>query len=335
MVQFGSISRVAAFGALLGLAAVPALAVADGFFSDNIAGSGKLLMTGGISTVEGAGGGALTPWALITGYGADKQIGGSAFFTYAKTDDYDLVVTGAAIGFLDRFELSYARQIFDTGPTGRALSAPPVNMPAGDHYKAEQDIFGAKVRLFGSAVYDQDRLLPQVAVGLQYKKNRSDELIDVLNVVTDGKVKDHGIDYYVSATKIFLKPGILLSATARLTKANQFGLLGFGGDREDGYSVQFEGSFAYLLTRKIAIGGEYRFKPNNLGTSRCPVPGCAGLLGKSLDEENAFDAFVAYFPNKHVSLVLAYANLGNIASIRPEDRGDDQDGVYASVQVSF
>lgn len=334
MVQIGSLSRVMmACGAMIGLS-LP-VAAATGFFSDSIAGSGKLLMTGGVSNFEGPGGGALTPWALTSGYGTDKQIGGSAFFTYAKTDDYDLIATGAAISFLDRVELSYARNTFDTGHTGKALSAPPVNMPAGDHYKAEQDVFGAKVRLFGSAVYDQDNFIPQVAVGLEYKKNRSHALMDVLNIVTDGKVKDHGIDYYVSATKIFLEPGFLVNATARMTKANQFGLLGFGGDRKDSYSVQFEGSVAYLLTRHIAIGGEYRFKPNNLGTSRCAIPGCAGLLGESLKEENAFDAFVAYFPNKHVSVVLAYANLGNIASILPEDRGDDQDGFYGSVQVSF
>ena len=31
---------------------------------------GKLLATGGVSQVEGAGGGGLVPWALITGYGS-------------------------------------------------------------------------------------------------------------------------------------------------------------------------------------------------------------------------------------------------------------------------
>ena len=30
---------------------------------------GKLTATGGVSQLEGAGGGGLTPWALITGYG--------------------------------------------------------------------------------------------------------------------------------------------------------------------------------------------------------------------------------------------------------------------------
>ena len=41
----------------------------------------RLLATGGVMQIEGAGGGGLTPWALISGYGTDKQVGGSAFYT--------------------------------------------------------------------------------------------------------------------------------------------------------------------------------------------------------------------------------------------------------------
>jgi hypothetical protein len=33
------------------------------------------------------------------------------------------------------------------------------------------DTFGAKLKVFGDAVYDQDEWWPQVAVGLQHKKN--------------------------------------------------------------------------------------------------------------------------------------------------------------------
>lgn len=45
----------------------------------------RLVGTGGVNQVEGAGGGGLTPWALISGYGTDKQIGVSAFYTHAET----------------------------------------------------------------------------------------------------------------------------------------------------------------------------------------------------------------------------------------------------------
>ncbi len=46
-------------------------------------------------------------------------------------------------------------------------------------------------------------------------------------------------------------------------------------------------------------------------------------------EDDWYDAFVAWAPTKHVSLTLAYADLGNIVI------KDRQRGLYASVQVGF
>lgn len=326
--------RVAATGLALLVASpvVASSAWADGLLSDNPFGSGKLLMTGGISTIEGAGGGALAAWALTSGYGTDTQIGGSAFATYVGTGDYHLSVFGAAISFLDRLELSYARQTFDTGETGKVLAT---LVPGADE-DAKLDVWGAKLRLFGDAVYNQDRWLPQVAIGVEYKKNQSDDLMAVLGAATGGKVDDDGFDYYIAATKVFLEPGILVNGTLRLTKANQFGLLGFGGDKHDSYSPQFEGTLGYLLTRHVAIGGEYRFKPSNIDSSGGPF---AGALARPLEEDNAFDLWLAYFPLKHVSLTVAYVNLGNIASVADflgtasQDR--TQQGFYSSLQLSF
>ncbi|MEO7065429.1 MAG: DUF3034 family protein [Rhodanobacter sp.] len=61
-------------------------------------------------------------------------------------------------------------------------------------------------------------------------------------------------------------------------------------------------------------GAEYRQEPSNLDIAK---------------EDNWFDAFVAWAPNKHVSLTLAYADRGNIVI------KDNRRGVYASVQVGF
>ena len=47
---------------------------------------GKLLLTGGVSTVEGAAGGGLVPWALIGGYGTRDQVGGNVFVTRVTLD---------------------------------------------------------------------------------------------------------------------------------------------------------------------------------------------------------------------------------------------------------
>src|SRR6478752_8117355 len=52
--------------------------------------SGKLLATGGVTQLEGAGGGGLAPWALITGYGTEDEIGTSAHATYVYLPNYTI-----------------------------------------------------------------------------------------------------------------------------------------------------------------------------------------------------------------------------------------------------
>ena len=298
-----SIAGSALTVAVLGICTRPVLAE-----SMSAPDQGKLTATGGVSQVEGAGGGGLTPWALITGYGSRDSYGANAHYTYLETQDYSLGTYGVAVGFFDRVEVSFANQEFKG--TDKALKG----------VKIKQDIVGLKVKVAGDAVYDQDSLMPQIAVGAQYKRNTGISGLEGLGVhkSTDLGAKDnHGTDYYVSATKLFLAQRLLANGTVRFTKANQFGLLGFGGDKKNSYQAKFEGSLAYLLTRQIAVGVEYRAKPRNL----------------SIDEEkNAYDLFVAWFPTKNVSLTAAYVDLGDI--VKPFNR-TKQTGPYLSLQVGF
>jgi hypothetical protein len=263
---------------------------------------GKLVLTDGVSTVDGSAGGGLATWALIGGNETKDGIGGSAHVTYVPLADYSLVSYGAAIGIMDRVELSYTRQVFDTHKVGAALGL-------GKGFTFDQDVFGAKLRLFGDAVYDQDTWLPQVSVGAQYKHANRGTIIHAV-----GGAHDSGTDFYVSATKILLAQSLVLDGTIRATKANQFGLLGFGGDRHDSYSAQFEGSAALLLTRKLAVGAEVRTKPDNLGFAR---------------EDAAWDGFAAYAVTRNVSLTAAYVDLGSIATVK------GQRGAFLSLQTGF
>lgn len=264
--------------------------------------SGKLLLTGGVTQLEGSAGGGLTPWAVIGGYGTEDEIGANAFYTRVNTGAYHLDDAGVMLGFYNRVELSFAQQRFNTEQVGGLLGL-------GDGFTFKQNVLGLKVRVAGDLVVDSDSLMPQISVGLQHKKNNQSAVLAFI-----GAEDDSGTDFYVTATKLFLADGILLNATLRFTKANQIGILGFGGDKNDNYKPQLELSAAYLLNRKWAIGAEYRMKPNNLGIAK---------------EDDWFDVFVAYAPNKHVSFTVAYADLGNIVI------EDNQRGVYASVQVGF
>ena len=83
-------------------------ASAQGLFG---ADQGKLLLTAGFSTIEGAGGGGITPWALITGYGSSDSWGANTHVTGIALRDFEF--TSAGVGILDRFELSFSRQMLD------------------------------------------------------------------------------------------------------------------------------------------------------------------------------------------------------------------------------
>lgn len=68
------------------------------------AGDGKLLLTGGVSSIDGAAGGGLTPWAVTGSYATTGEFGATAFATAVKTGDYSFKVIGAAVSWGDRVE---------------------------------------------------------------------------------------------------------------------------------------------------------------------------------------------------------------------------------------
>jgi hypothetical protein len=261
-----------------------------------------LLATSGVTELEGAGGGGLAPWALITGYGTRDAVGANAHYTFDALPDFTLHGAGASVGFYDWVELSYTHLWFNTRGTGARLGL-------GAGYQFQLDVVGAKVRLLGDAVYDQDSWVPQIALGAQYKASPNGAVLHAV-----GARRTDGVDFYLAATKLFLAESLLLNATVRATEANQFGLLGFGGDRHDGYRAEFEGSAAVLLSRDFAIGAEIRTKPDNLGFAR---------------EGTAYDVFAAWFLNKNLSATLAFTALGSIANQR------NQNGVYLSLAGGF
>ncbi len=268
---------------------------------------GKFLATGGVSQVEGAAGGGLTPWALIGGYGSQASYGGNVHATSIRTGDYSLDTQGALIGWHDRFEVSLARQEF------RGHLAPL------DKLKLRQNILGLKWRVAGDAVYDQDRAMPQLALGLMFKQNQRVGglgALGITNVKQLGAKHDHGVDVYLSATKLLLDQSLLLNGTLRASKANQMGLLGFGGDKHDRYELLAETSLAYLINRQWVAGVEYRMKPRNLSVD---------------NEKDYVDAFVAFFPSKHVSVTAAWVSLGEITVFNPKR----QQGWYLSLQAGF
>ncbi|MGM0524886.1 MAG: DUF3034 family protein [Pseudomonadota bacterium] len=272
--------------ALLTSLLLPAIAMAQG---------SKLLATGGASTIEGAGGGGIVPWATLSSYADTGEWGATVNLSEVQVDDFSLSVQGASVSWNNRLEVSYARQTFDLSTIGGEL---------------EQNIVGLKARLFGDLIYGA---MPQVSVGLQHKSNQTFSLPSAV-----GATDDNDTDWYISAAKAWLNGPFhrtwVANVTARRTRANQLGLLGFGGDKTDSAEWVAEASVAAFINRYWAVGVEYRQKPDNLNFAV---------------EQDWRDVFVGYFPSKRVSVVGAYTDLGSIAGL------DDQHGWYLSLQAAF
>lgn len=233
-------------------------------------------------------------------------MGGTVALSRADVDDYSLSVTGAGLNWNNRVEVTVARQTLDldslvfTLKDGFGLEQDELN----------QDIFGVKVRLAGDVLYSP---WGQWSAGVQHKRQRDFTVPDAI-----GARDDSGTDVYISGSKVFFAAvfgrNLLVNATARGTRANQGGLLGFGGDLNNSYEIMAEAGVGVFINRQWLVGAEYRQKPDNLSFAR---------------EDDWWDVFVAWVPDRRLAVTAAFVNLGNIATLT------DQQGVYLSLQGSF
>ena len=255
------------------------------------AADGKLITTSGLNQIEGSGGGGIVPWATLSGYDTRDEFSVNVFASQVNADDYRLHVWGANMGLFDRVEVSLARQNFALSTLGGEIT---------------QNVAGLKARLYGDVIYSD---WPQISLGLQHKKLLDSDIAKAVGADRSGS----GTDYYLAMTKVHLNAisgfNFLWNFTARATRANQLGLLGYGGVNNDDYEVMLEGSLGLLLNRNIAVGMEYRQKPDNL----------------ALKEEDWRDYFISYMPSKDISLTLAWTELGDIAGAK------NQNGLYVSM----
>ncbi|MEX2334951.1 MAG: DUF3034 family protein, partial [Pseudohongiella sp.] len=148
--SFSVTALPAVFASLLTFA-LPAIALADEAQTERF---GKIKGTGGVSSISGAGGGGLTPWATLSSYAEDDQLGGTVFISQARVDDYQLDIYGGAFNFHDKIEVSYARQDF-------LIKAADVQI--------RQDKIGLRYKLAGDIIYDR---LPQITLGVEHGELR-------------------------------------------------------------------------------------------------------------------------------------------------------------------
>ncbi|MCJ7777524.1 MAG: DUF3034 family protein [Sedimentisphaerales bacterium] len=159
---------------------------------------------------------------------------------------------------------------------------------------------GTKVLILAEGI-----VLPAISIGGVWKRTTLD--------VPDG-VDDSGIDYYAVATKLVkaLPKPVLLSGGVISTEGRTLGVLGFDEDRDEALF----GNIDIIPLENAALGFEYR-------------------QGASFDDfKNAdyWNAHVAWFVNKNLTLIGAYVNAGDHESSSKVGLGD---GVVLSIQYAF
>jgi len=253
--------------------------------------------------IEGYGGIAATYSAYLTNTAKEGEIFGMPSFGAGVLGTTD----GRYMGFASFTESLGDRLEFGYGLNALTLNDLPDLVSAATGLNIEDDVvylhnFNARVALIHEGDFNQP-WLPAVTFGVHYKYNDTVEDIDsnlngTLSAI--GIEDNDGIDYtlYASKTLNFLPRPVLVNAGVRNSNAAHAGLLGFTDDRE----FLVEGNIVVFVTDNLAIGAEYRQKPDNYDEIEGLVAG----------EDDWWSVVAAYVINESMTVSGGYFNLGDV-----------------------
>lgn len=260
-------------------------------------------------TIEGYGGGAITPMAYLVNPGKKGEAFGlpAAAFSTVFAGRKNLQALTVTETLFQRIELGYGLDRLGLGTLpGDIKDATKIDIDRNDVWLHNFNVRGLLLEenSFGT------NWLPAVTGGVHFKLNEgiseiNDKLGGALSKI--GYDSPWGIDYTLTASKTFvdkltLNRPLIVSAGLRNSEASNLGFLGFGGDRH----TTFEGNVAYIPTDWLLVAYEFRQKANQY--SQIP-----GLVGKE-DNWNAID--VSWIINKHMTLVAGWGAFGNVVNGR-------------------
>jgi hypothetical protein len=258
-------------------------------------------------TIEGYGGGAITPMAYLVNPGKPGTVFGlpSASFSNVMMGSKNLQALAVTETLFGRIELGYALDRLGLG------SLPSDIKDATGADIETHHLFLHNFNVRGLLVEENQfglPFIPALTGGVHFKVNDgisdiNDRLGGALNTI--GYERSNGVDFTLTASKTIcgdftLKRPLIVSAGLRNSSAAQLGLLGFGDDRQ----FTFEGNVAYLPTDWLLVAYEFRQKAN-------PYDRIPGLVGDE-DNWNAID--VSWIINSHATLVAGWGAFGNIAN---------------------
>ena len=244
--------------------------------------------------VDGGTGGVLTPAPGLNG--PADGLGGRAFITHARLRDFQFTSVGAGLVVNDRWE----------------FTASQPNLGVGSSDDVRQNVFGARLRLLGSA---RRPLAPAASLGVSYRRQSDFGLEGSLGAAEPRRRDDWdalatmGVGYRLGGER-----AVRINTSARWTRANAGGLFGFGGTDGDSRALHLEGGVHAAVTRTLQFSGEYRQQPDHLAND----PGDAWWA-----------AYVSYALTPEVQLGAGWMDLGRVAG------ADRQDGPFLTLRGGF
>lgn len=253
--------------------------------------------------VEGYGGIAATYSAYLTNPAGNGLVAGKPSFGAGSV----LFGSGKYLGYATITETLFGRLELGYGLNALSLDDLPDVIDDATGVRIGDDIvymhnLNARVALVQEGGFGKS-WLPAVTAGVHYKVNKTVSNIDqeLGGALTGiGIADDAGLDYTLYASKMFTSAPrpVLLNAGLRSTSAAHIGLLGFTDERD----LVFEGNAVMLVTDRLALGAEYRQKPDAYDE----IP---GLIG---NEDDWWSLVFGYVANDHLTVSGGYFHLGQV-----------------------
>lgn len=263
-------------------------------------------------SIEGYGGGAITPMAYLVNPSTNGSVFGkpAGAISVGNFGDKQLAALTVTETIFDRVELGYGADRLGLGDLSNDIQrSTDMDMETGDVW-----LHNFNVRFL--MVKEDTELagipLPAVTAGAHFKVNNGiSQINDNLNgaLTSIGYRSNSGTDFTITATKNIAKlvgRPLFVTAGFRESQAAQLGFLGFG----DTYRASFEGNVAYMPTDRIVLAYEFRQKTSPYGTLASDEPG-EFLVGDE-NNWNAIDA--AYILNKQTTFCVGWGNFGNLVN---------------------
>lgn len=263
-----------------------------------------------VHTVEGVGGGAITPMAYLDSpepFWEGSVLGKpTVTLTHVNMDRKYLSAFSVTETIGGLVELGYAANRLGLGGLpGDIRDATTVDIDRNDVWLHH---FNARALLIQENSPWGGLPMPALTAGAQFKVNDG---INDINQTLGGALsaigyrRPNGVDFVLTASKTTrsalwgCRP-LILTGGLRASQGAQLGLLGFGSD----YHATLEGSVAYLPFDKLVLAYEFRQKPDPYGQ----IP---GLIGNE-EDWHALDAI--FILGEHSAFTAGYGNFGTVAN---------------------